>query len=140
MFVQEPRNQSSLNRFFNRQNFDLAQLNDRRLEMLQQLEGTRFKARAGKQKGGVLSVDNSLLKHYGKHFDNIYCHYDYVHIGYGLCKFSINSVCIKSRRDESSLPGPNRVEWRFSPAPKGPLCGKDDRFFFHLLRSYIKPC
>jgi hypothetical protein len=79
MFVQEPRNQSSFNRFFNRQNFDLGQLDDKRLEMLQQLEGTRFKARGGKEKGGVLSIDNSLLKHYGKHFDNIYYHYDYVH-------------------------------------------------------------
>jgi len=79
MFILEPRNQSSFNRFFNRQNFDLDQLNDKRLDMLQQLDGTRFKARGGKEKGGVLSVDNSLLKHYGKHFDNIYYHYDYVH-------------------------------------------------------------
>lgn len=79
MFVREPRHQSSFNRFFKRQNFDLAELNGKRLEMLQQLEGTRFKAKAGKAGGGVLAVDNSLLKHYGKHFDNIYYCYDCVH-------------------------------------------------------------
>lgn len=101
MFVQEPRNQSSFNRFFNRQNFDLAQLNDRRLEMLQQLEGTRFKARAGKEKGGVLSIDNSLLKHYGKHFDNIYYHYDYVHKCY---RWAHDLVTLHYSDDQTDYP------------------------------------
>jgi hypothetical protein len=73
MFVQNARHQSSFNRFFGRQNFDLAKLNTARIRMLQSLAGTRFKPK------GVLSIDNSLLKHYGKHFDNIYYHFDYVH-------------------------------------------------------------
>lgn len=77
MFVEQPRHQSSFNRFFNRQNFDLTQLNERRLGLLQSHEGTRLKNTQGQR--GVLSVDSSLLKHYGKCFDNIYYHYDYVH-------------------------------------------------------------
>lgn len=76
MFVKQRRDQSSFNRFFNNQNFDLEQINEVRLDFLQEFEGTRFKASKG---DGVLSIDNSLLKHYGKKFDNIYYHYDYVH-------------------------------------------------------------
>jgi len=101
MFILEPRNQSSFNRFFNRQNFDLAQLNDKRLDMLRQLEGTRFKARDGKEKGGVLSVDNSLLKHYGKHFDNIYYHYDYVHKCY---RWAHDLVTLHYSDDQTDYP------------------------------------
>ena len=73
MFVRNPVDQSCFNKFFNRQNFDLEEVNRTRLDMLQDNGGTRFKEK------GVLSVDNSLLKHYGRHFDNIYYHYDYVH-------------------------------------------------------------
>jgi len=80
MFVIEPRNQSSFNRFFNRQNFDIEQINKKRIEMLQQNEATRFKTE--KKKKGVLAIDDSLLKHYGKHFDNIYNLYDHVYENY----------------------------------------------------------
>ena len=73
MFVESPRNQASFNKFFNCQNFDLKQVNQARLDMLHSLPGTCFKEK------GVLGVDNSLLKHYGRHFDNIYYHFDYVH-------------------------------------------------------------
>ena len=73
MFVHSPRHQASFNKFFNRQNFDLEQVNRVRLDMLQGGTGTCFKHK------GVLSVDSSLLKHYGRHFDNIYYHFDYVH-------------------------------------------------------------
>lgn len=76
LFVLSPRHQSSFNRFFNRQPFDLEELHARRLALLQRYEGTRFKA--GKRQG-VLGVDSTLLKHYGKHFDQIYYLYDYVH-------------------------------------------------------------
>lgn len=72
LFVFEERNQSSFNRFFNRQSFDLSDLNDSRLAMLHSNDKTSFKPK------GVLSIDSSLLKHYGKHFFNIYYHYDYV--------------------------------------------------------------
>lgn len=75
MFVADSRDQSSFNKFFNRQNFDLSEVHNRRLSMLDSNEATRFKF--GKRQG-VVSIDNSLLKHYGKCFDNIYYHYDYV--------------------------------------------------------------
>lgn len=74
MFVLDNRNQSSFNRFFNRQNFDIEKINTKRLEMLQQNKGTAFK-----HKKGTLSIDSTLLKHYGKNFDGIYYHFDYVH-------------------------------------------------------------
>jgi hypothetical protein len=76
MFAFHSCDQSTFNRFFNNQRFDLEALNNQRLNLLQSFDGTRFKAQKGE---GVLSVDNSLLKHYGKHFHNIYYHYDYVH-------------------------------------------------------------
>lgn len=76
MFLLNSRDQSSFNRFFNRQSFSLNEVHSRRLSMLQDNEATRFKFRKGES--GVLSIDNSLLKHYGKYFDNIYYHYDYV--------------------------------------------------------------
>jgi hypothetical protein len=72
LFVQDVRNQSSFNRFFNRQSFVLWEVNRARLSMLQSNEATSFKTE------GVLSIDSSLLKHYGTHFANIYYHYDYV--------------------------------------------------------------
>lgn len=73
MFVNSPRHQASFNKFFNRQNFCLAEVNRARMGLLQANPGTCFK------ENGVLGVDSSLLKHYGRHFDNIYYHYDYVH-------------------------------------------------------------
>jgi len=76
LFVHNSKHQSSFNKFFNRQNFDLSKINATRLSMLQQKEATKFKFGKGQ---GVVSLDNSLLKHYGKHFHNIYYHYDYVH-------------------------------------------------------------
>lgn len=77
MFLLDSKDQSTFNRFFNSFNFDLTHLNEQRLLMLQDLEHTRFKT--GSRQNGVLSVDNSLLKHYGKKIDNIYCHWDYVY-------------------------------------------------------------
>lgn len=82
IFVFDKRNQSSANRFFNRQNFDLEQLNERRLQMLHQFEACQFKAQNGHS--GVLSLDNSLLKHWGEGFDHIYRLYDHVNRTYTL--------------------------------------------------------
>ncbi|NIQ91308.1 MAG: hypothetical protein GWN93_20790, partial [Deltaproteobacteria bacterium] len=47
-----------------------AALNQQRLALLNSLEGTRVKAK------GVLSVDDTLLTHYGRHFDEIAYLYD----------------------------------------------------------------
>jgi len=82
LFLLDERNQSSFNKFFNRQNFDIGQINQVRLDFLQTQEATAFKA--VKRTGGVLSVDNTLLKHVGKHIDGIYRLKDYVNDCYCL--------------------------------------------------------
>ena len=69
-FVVESRNQSSLNRLLTASPFSKAALNRQRLALLNSLEGTRMKAK------GVLSVDDTLLTHYGQHFDEIAFLYD----------------------------------------------------------------
>ena len=81
LFITKKRHQSSLNRFFNRQNFDLAQINERRLTMLQKNEQTRFKS-TDERPGPCIAIDNTLLKHYGQCFDQIYNLRDYVNGGY----------------------------------------------------------
>ena len=82
LFILSPRNQSSFNKFFNRQNFDLDQINKVRLDLLSQYTGTKFKKVEGRS--GVLSVDNTLLKHYGKKFDHICNLKDYVNDCYRM--------------------------------------------------------
>ena len=70
IFVHETRNQSSLNRLLTESPFSLEALNQARLALLGSLPDTRFKPK------GVLSVDNTLLTHYGRHFDQIAYLYD----------------------------------------------------------------
>lgn len=70
-FVHESRNQSSLNRLLNESPFSLEELNRARLRVLDSLPQTQIKP-----KKGVLSVDDTLLSHYGQHFDEIAYLYD----------------------------------------------------------------
>jgi hypothetical protein len=70
-FVHESRNQSSLNRLLNESPFSLEELNRARLRVLDSLPRTQIKP-----KKGVLSVDDTLLSHYGQHFDEIAYLYD----------------------------------------------------------------
>ena len=65
LFVFESRNQSSLNRLLTASPFSLEDLNCARLRLLGSLAGTQMK------RNGVLSVDDTLLVHYGQHFDQI---------------------------------------------------------------------
>ena len=65
LVVCESRNQSSLNRLLTESPFKLDTLNQARLTLLDGLPGTRLK------RNGVLSVDDTLLVHYGDHFDQI---------------------------------------------------------------------
>jgi len=65
LFVYESRNQSSLNRLLTQSPFSLDTLNEKRLDLLASLPGTQMKPR------GVLSVDDTLLTHYGQHFEQI---------------------------------------------------------------------
>jgi len=66
--------------------------------MLHSKDATRFKF--GKDQG-VVSLDNSLLKHYGKCFDNIYYHYDYVR---GCFCWSHDLVTLYYSDDQTDYP------------------------------------
>ena len=65
LFVFKSRNQSSLNRMLNESPFTLADLNRARIGLLNSMPGTQIKA------NGVLSVDDALLTHFGKQFEQI---------------------------------------------------------------------
>jgi DDE superfamily endonuclease len=70
LFVLDVRNQSSLNRLLTESPFAVDALNRCRLALLQSLPGTEMKP------NGVLSLDDTLLTHYGQHFDKIAYLYD----------------------------------------------------------------
>ena len=70
LFVIEKRNQSSLNRLLTESPFSVRGFSQARLRMLGSLPGTQIKPK------GVMSVDNTLLIHYGRHFENIAYLYD----------------------------------------------------------------
>lgn len=72
LFVIASRNQSSLNRLLTASPFSLEQLNQARLEVLARLPATRIKPK------GVLSVDDTLLTHYGQNFEQIAQLFDHV--------------------------------------------------------------
>lgn len=110
LFVRDSRDQSTFNKFFNRQPYDCDVLTEVRLNMMQQYQGTRFKVGKKASQGGVLSIDNSLLKHYGKHFDNIYYHYDYV---YKCYRWSHDLVTLYYSDDQTDYP----VFYRLWAAP-----------------------
>ena len=100
MFVgEQSSNQSSFNKFFNRQNFDLEQINEKRIAMMQEDEKTGFKT--AHRNRAVLIVDNTLLKHYGQCFDNIYNLYDYVNKCY---KWSHDLVTVHYADKDTDYP------------------------------------
>jgi hypothetical protein len=70
IFVVDVRHQSSLNRLLTESPFSVAALNHARLALLSRLTGTQMKPK------GILSIDDTLLTHYGKHFDKIAYLYD----------------------------------------------------------------
>jgi SRSO17 transposase len=71
LFVHESRNQSSLNRLLTRSPFSVDELNQARLRVLDSVPGTQMKPR------GVLSIDDTLLTHYGRKFEQIAYLYDH---------------------------------------------------------------
>lgn len=71
LFVHESRNQSSLNRLLTVSPVGLRAVNQARLAMLDSVPGTQVKPK------GVLSVDDTLLSHYGHHFEQIAKLYDH---------------------------------------------------------------
>ena len=70
IFVIDVRNQSSLNRLLTESPFSVDALNRARLAVLESLPGTQMKSR------GVLSLDDTLLTHYGQSFEKIAYLYD----------------------------------------------------------------
>jgi hypothetical protein len=74
--VVESRNQSSLNRLLTESPFSLERLNEARLQVLASLPQTQMKPK------GVLSIDDTLLSHYGQEFEEIAQLYDPVSQGY----------------------------------------------------------
>jgi len=65
LMVFESRNQSSLNRWLTESPFSLEDVNQARLALLAAVPGTQMKRQ------GVFSVDDTLLVHFGDHFDQI---------------------------------------------------------------------
>lgn len=69
--IYESRNQSSLNRLLTESRFELAAVDQARFAMMHSIEAMRLKAK------GVLSIDDTLLSHEGKHFAEIAYLYDH---------------------------------------------------------------
>jgi len=72
LFVFESRNQSALNRLLTVSPFSLAAVNQARWAVLASVPATRRKPK------GVLSVDDTLLTHYGQDFEQIVQLFDHV--------------------------------------------------------------
>jgi len=70
--VMESRNQSSLNRMLTESPLSLKDLNASRLAVMEDIPETQCK------REGVLSLDDTLLQHYGQHFEGIAKLYDHV--------------------------------------------------------------
>jgi hypothetical protein len=64
LFVDDPMDQSTLNRFLTDSGFELGRLNEVRLDFLQSAPDTAFK-QGGGGTSGVLILDDTLLQHYG---------------------------------------------------------------------------
>jgi len=69
LFVLEVKNQSTLNRFLTDSNYDLTTLNASRLALLNNQTQTALKGQG--HRGGVVSLDDTMLVHYGKTFEGI---------------------------------------------------------------------
>lgn len=95
LFVNESRNQSSLNRFLTVSPFSLQELNQKRHALLSSLPGTQMK------RDGALSIDDTLLKHYGEHFEHIAYLFDHVEQNY---TWAHNLVTLHYSDNETDYP------------------------------------
>lgn len=95
LFVNESRNQSSLNRLLTRSPYQISEINQARLDMLASLEGTRMKPR------GVLSIDDTLLTHFGHHFEGIAFLFDHTS---GSYEWAHNLVTLHYSDDQTDYP------------------------------------
>ena len=76
LFILDIQHQSTLNRFLTDSAFTVSALNAARLSFLQDCEQTAFKHSEGSK--GVLILDDTLLTHYGSHFEQSAWLYDHV--------------------------------------------------------------
>ena len=95
LFVLESRNQSSLNRLLTASPFTRNMLNEKRLSLLASLPGTQMKPK------GVFSLDDTLLTHYGQHFEQIAYLFDHVERRY---TWAHNLVTLHYSDDETDYP------------------------------------
>jgi len=95
LFVTENRNQTSLNRLLTASPFSLETLNAARLRLLASLPGTQMKAK------GVLSLDDTLLTHYGQEFEQIAKLFDHTTDSY---VWAHNLVTMHYSDDETDYP------------------------------------
>lgn len=95
LFVNESRNQSSLNRLLTRSPYQVSEINQARLNLLADLEGTRMKPK------GVLGIDDTLLTHFGHHFDGIACLFDHTS---GTYEWAHNLVTLHYSDDQTDYP------------------------------------
>jgi hypothetical protein len=95
IFVIDGRNQSSLNRLLTESPFSVEALNQARLRLLSSLAGTHMKPK------GILSVDDTLLTHYGQHFDKIAYLYDHTQ---GCYVWAHNLVNLHYSDDHTDYP------------------------------------
>ena len=93
--MEDSRNQSSLNRLLTASPIELQALNQARLDLLAELPGTQMKSQ------GVLSLDDTLLIHYGKHFEHISVLWDHVDERYVLAH---NLVTLHYSDDDTDYP------------------------------------
>ena len=99
MFVLDVEDQSSLNRFLTDTDFDVSKLNSARVDWLQNCPQTEFKGSEGEK--GVLILDDTLLKHYGSHFEKAAWLYDHVSKNYA---WSHNLVNLHYSDDQTDYP------------------------------------
>jgi len=95
LMVVENRNQSSLNRLLTKSPYELKNLNQTRLNVMNSLPGTRMKP------NGVFSLDNTLLIHYGDNFEKIAKLWDHVS---GTYVWAHDLVTIHYSDDETDYP------------------------------------
>lgn len=88
LFVLDIQDQSTLNRFLTDSKFDVAVLNRSRVKWLQECPQTSFKIKESRK--GVLILDDTLLTHYGSHFEKSAWLYDHVNKNYSWSHCLLN--------------------------------------------------
>ncbi|NTV47483.1 MAG: transposase [Chlorobiales bacterium] len=95
LMVVEKRNQSSLNRLLTKSPYELKNLNQARLNVMNSLPGTKMKP------NGVFSLDDTLLIHYGDNFEKIAKLWDHVS---GTYVWAHDLVTIHYSDDDTDYP------------------------------------